>query len=754
MKTPHAANRGLTLNIGAVSDIRCLTTVCLTALTLLLSPLLHATQTRTWTQGDPSDYDKAILKNLSLRSDGRLSLAPKSRELFDTGSPYLWALAQDSKGTLYAGGGNNARLYRIPPDGKGKLLCELDALEIHALAVDSHDRLYAATSPDGKVYRIGSAGKPELFYDPKAKYIWALAFDTQGDLYVATGDQGEIHRVAPDGKGKVFFRTEETHVRSLALDPKGNLIVGTEPGGLVLRVSPAGEGFVLYQMSRREVTAVAVSSDGAVWAAGVGTKQAPPVPPVSTPPPAPPPSASAVTVTVGGPAAGVAPQRTAPPPPAPPAAPGVSGGSEVVRIDPDGLPRRMWSHSADVVYAMAFDAQGRPVLATGNKGTLVRIENSAQYTSLLTVPVTQITALVASRDGRLLASTANTGKVYEIGPGLEREGSVESDVFDAGAYTLWGRLSFEAALNGGQVSVVTRTGNLDQPQKNWSPWSSPIASAKGARISSPSARFVQWKATLAGDGAKSPDLDSVDVAYLPKNIEPRFDGVESTPPNYKFPPTVTPLITVTPTLSLSPMGKRAPGPSSSSSDLTPAMQYAKSWIGARWSASDPNGDPLIFIVEIKGAAETEWKLLKDKVTERYLSFDSTAFPDGEYRIRVTASDAPGNPPAEALTARMESDPFWIDNTPPRITGLAATRSGNKVEVRWHAADALNNISKAEYSLDGGDWKVAAPVTHLSDSPELDYVLTLDAAPGEHIIAVRVQDDYDNQCVEKTVWNRL
>ena len=465
MRPTHTANRGLTLSSGAFSDTRCLTSVCLTALLLFFSPLLHATQTRTWTQGDPSDYDKAILKDLSLRSDGRLSLAPKSRELFDTGSPYLWALAQDSKGNLYAGGGNNARLYRIPPDGKGKLLCELDALEIHALAVDSNDRLYAATSPDGKVYRISSAGKPELFYDPKAKYIWALAFDSRGDLYVATGDQGEIHRVAPDGKGKVFFRTEETHVRSLALDPKGNLIVGTEPGGLVLRVSPAGEGFVLYQMSRREVTAVSVSSDGAIWAAGVGTKQASPAPAPSTPPPAPPPSTAAVSVTVGGPA-GVAPPRTAPPPPVSGAAPGVSGGSEVFRIDPNGLPRRMWSHSADVVYAMVFDAQGRAVLGTGNKGTLVRIENPAQYTSLLSVPVTQITALVASRDGRLLASTANTGKLYEIGPGLEREGSVESDVFDAGAYTLWGRLSFEAALNGGQVSVVTRSGNLDQPQKN------------------------------------------------------------------------------------------------------------------------------------------------------------------------------------------------------------------------------------------------------------------------------------------------
>jgi hypothetical protein len=187
-----------------------------------------------------------------------------------------------------------------------------------------------------------------------------------------------------------------------------------------------------------------------------------------------------------------------------------------------------------------------------------------------------------------------------------------------------------------------------------------------------------------------------------------------------------------------------------SGDITPAMQYAKGWVGARWAASDPNGDPLVFTVEIKGAAETEWKLLKDKLNEKYISWDSTAFPDGEYRLRVTASDAPGNPPAEALAARMESNPFWIDNAPPKISGLAASRAGNKLEVRWHAADALNNIAKAEYSLDGGEWKVAAPVTRLSDSPELDYMLSLDAGPGEHTIAVRVQDDFDNQAVEKTV----
>jgi hypothetical protein len=680
-----------------------------------------------------------------MRSDGRLSLAPKSREVFDTGSPYLWALAPDSKGNLYAGGGTNAKVFRIGADGKGKLLVELDALEVHAVAVDSQDRVYAATAPDGKVYRINAQGKLEVFYDPKAKYIWALAFDAAGDLFVATGDQGEIHKVAPDGKGKVFFRTEEAHVRSMAFDSNGNLIVGTEPGGLVIRVSPAGGGFVLYQMPKREVTAVAVSADGSIWAAGVGTKQAPPSPapsPSTAPAPAPP----APGVTVGG-TASVTPRPAAAP--APTSAVTVSGGSEIYRISRDGAPRRMWSHASDLVYTIAFDAKGRAIAGCGNKGSVIRIETPSLYTALLSEPVTQVTAIVAARDGRLLAATGNTGKLYEIGPGLEREGSVESDVFDAGAYTLWGRLSFEAGLNGGRVSVTTRSGNLDQPQKNWSPWSAAITSGKGGRVSSPPARFIQWKATLAGDGATSPDLDSVDVAYLPKNVEPRIDSIEATPANYKFPQTVTPLVTLTPTLSLPPIGKRAPAPSPSG-DMTPAMQYAKGWVGARWAASDPNNDPLIYTVEIKGANETEWKLLKDKVSEKYISWDSTAFPDGEYRIRVTASDAPGNPPAEALTSRMESNPFWIDNTPPKITGLSASRAGNRLEVRWHAADALNNIAKAEYSVDGGEWKVAAPVTKLSDSPELDYALSLDAGPGEHTIAVRVQDDFDNQAVEKTV----
>jgi sugar lactone lactonase YvrE len=666
-------------------------------------------------------------------------------------------VARDSKGNLYAGGGTNAKLFEIPAGGKGKLLAELDALEIHAIAIDAHDRVYFATAPDGKVYRLNAEGKPEVFYDPKCKYIWALAFDGKGNLFVATGDHGEIHRVAPDGKGQVFFQTDETHVRSMTFDGAGNLIVGTDPGGLVLRVTPAGEGFVLYQMSKREVTSVAVARDGAIYAAGVGNKQGGSAPP---PPSVPPPSGSASAAS-GSAAPGSAPpsgQALRPSVTPPPASSTVTGGSEVYRIEPDGNPRRVWTNPQDLVYAITFDSSGRAVLGTGNKGNIYRIESPTVYTSLLTVPVSQVTSLLTDSAGHFYAATGNVGKVYEIGPDLEREGTLESDVFDSTLYSLWGRLSYEGTLRGGQISIAARSGNLDQPQKNWSKWGQAATTSKGARAHCPGARFVQWKATLtASPKGDSPELDSVDLAYLPKNIEPHVDLIEITPPNYKFPPATLAQfgwMGLQPTLTLPPLGRHGSSSSlsapSESATVTPSMQFAKGYIGARWLANDPNGDSLVYTVEIRGANETEWKPLKERLSEKYYSWDSTAFPDGDYRIRVTASDAPSNPPAEALTARMVSDNFTIDNTPPRITAMSAARTGGKLHVRWHAADALNNIERAEYSLDGGDWLTAEPVTRLSDSMDLDYDLALDASAGEHTIAVRVYDAYENLATDKTV----
>jgi sugar lactone lactonase YvrE len=702
------------------------------ALGFLCSALSLGGSTKTWIQSESADFEKGNLHHISIRSDGRLTLAPKSTELFDASAGYLWGLAIDSHGTLYTGGGPGAKLYSVTAAGVHKKVADFEELEVHAIAIDSHDQVFVGTSPDGKVYKIGADGKAAEFYNPKQKYIWSMAFGPHGDLFVATGDQGEVHRVDRNGKGAVFFKTEQTHARSLVFDAKGDLIVGTDPGGLVIRVGADGKGFVLYQMAKREVTALAVAKDGSILAAaGAG----------SAPPAAAPAAPGAVQI--------VDPSKA---PPTPTPAPSQSGaGTDVYRIHPDGRPEKLWTGARDSVYAIAFDSEGRVLLGAGNKGTLYRIDTPTLYTSLLTVISSQITGLASGPGGALYAATGNVGKIFRIGPGLENEGTIESDVFDSGQFSQWGRLKYDGDTHGGKISVVARTGNLDRPEHNWSTWSAPVTTATGAKPALQPARFLQWKATMTGPA----DLDAVEVAYLPRNVAPKVEEIDVTPVNYKFPVAATTpfAIPAAPaTINLPALTKHqttaTPTPSIDLSGLS--MQLAKGWLGARWNASDENGDTLSFTVEIKGTKEKEWKPLADKVREKHVSFDSTAFPDGEYRLRITASDAPSNVNDEALNASGISAPFYIDNTAPEITALRAARESAAVRVHWHAADALNIIKRAEYCIDGGEWKLVDPVGKLSDSLALDYDLTLPATAGEHTVAVRVTDDYDNVAVAKVV----
>jgi hypothetical protein len=716
-----------------------------------------AVDTHFWQHGDRADFESGTLKNLSLRADGRIFLAPQFTEIFDSSTPYLWTLAIDSKGNLYTAGGGTgsgtAKIFIIDRAGKSRPFAELDGLEIHAIVLDGKDEVYAATDPDGKIYKIGSDGKPKLFYDPHQKYIWGMAFAGNGDLFVATGDQGEIHRVTPSGVGSVFFKTEETHARSLAIDAKDNLIVGTEPSGLILRVSPSGpglmgKGFVLYQSPKREITAVAVTGDGAIYASGVGNKTAvaqaaPPPPPAPSPalPGVPAVGNARITPVTGGPG------------------PSIAGGSEVYRINPDGSPRKVWSNAQDIVYAIGFDAGGLPLVGTGNRGKIYRLDSDTVSTLLLDASPTQVTGFGRGpKGGDLYAITGNIGKVFRIGPAFEKQGSFESPVLDAGAFAYWGRISYRGL---GKITVYTRSGNRSHPESNWSPWaalqSDSIAAAcdscGAGRTVSPSARFLQYKIDLTpAAGQPEPEVSYVQVAYLPKNVAPVVEAVDITPPNYRFP---AQLLSLTPSnsITLPPIGQqRSNATAPLEGGISQTLNYAKGFEGARWLASDENNDSLVYRVEIRGVKESGWKLLKDNVKEKYLSWDTSAFPDGEYVLRVTASDSPSNPPDQALTASLISDPFLIDNTPPQILNLAGgAAAGNKLEVRWTAHDARSTIDHAEYSVNGGDWVLIDPVSRLSDSPEEEYHLLIDRpSAGEQVIAVRVSDEFDNQAVDKVV----
>ena len=62
------------------------------------------------------DADAHTQKSVNAMARWLPRLAPRLRELFDTSSPYLWALAQDSKGNLYvAETDTGRRVQRFKP---------------------------------------------------------------------------------------------------------------------------------------------------------------------------------------------------------------------------------------------------------------------------------------------------------------------------------------------------------------------------------------------------------------------------------------------------------------------------------------------------------------------------------------------------------------------------------------------------------------------------------------------------------------
>ena len=312
---------------------------------------------------------------------------------------------------------------------------------------------------------------------------------------------------------------------------------------------------MLYQSPKREITAVAVTPDGAIYASGVGNKTA--VAQAAPPPaPAPTPILPGV-VTVGN--ARITPVTGGP-------GPSIAGGSEVYRINPDGSPRKVWSNGQDIVYSIGFDAGGLPLLGTGNRGKIYRLDSDTVSTLLLDASPTQVTGFGRGpKGGDLYAITGNIGKVFRIGPGFEKKGSFESPVLDAGAFAYWGRISYRGL---GKITVYTRSGNRSHPESNWSPWatlqtetSAAACDSCGAgRTVSPSARFLQYKIDLTpAAGQPEPEVSYVEVAYLPKNVAPEVATIDITPANYRF-PVQSLSLTPSTSITLPPIGQQKSAP--------------------------------------------------------------------------------------------------------------------------------------------------------------------------------------------------
>ena len=719
--------------------------------------LILADGTRVWEQSKFDELIKGTPDGVAVCSTGGLELAPAFTLLSTTPSTYLWSIAADPRGNVYAAAGSPARVYRVTPDGKSSVLFEPHELQVQALVVDKSGVIFAATNPDGKIYKLehrnGAAEKTasekdsvdatwnsSLFFDPSSKYIWDLAFDREQNLYVATGDPGQILRITPEGKQSVFFNSDEANIRVVAFDIKGNLVAGSDGSGLIYRITPGGDAFVLYSAPKKEITALAIAKDGTIYAAAAGEKHAGGIPAGI---------GGTVSIPSSGPSAGSPPTTSTPSSSVTSVVnltTGAAGGSEIYRIAPDGSPSRIWSSHEDLVYALSFDHQGRLLAGTGNRGHIFAFSGPDQYTDLLKATASQVTAFSLAPGGGLYVSTSNLGKVFLLGADSASEGTYQSDVFDAHIFSRWGRTEFRGS---GNVELFARGGNVDNPDRNWSRWKK-IDLQKDALVSAPAARFVQWKAVLHS-GEHAPRVESVGINYLPENVPPVFDEVT---------------VQVGVRYQSLPKGG-ATDATQQHFDVTPVSMHDRDSIGVKWIVHDDNDDQMVYSVYYRGDGQTRWLLLKDNLTDKFYSFDASLLPDGGYTIKVVASDAPSHSPGEALTAEHESALFEVDTTPPQIENLAASANGAQLHISFRAVDSFSPIKRAEYSVDAGDWQYIEPVGQLSDSKTESYDFRLPLAGDpvspvkpleklksadqiEHVVVVRVYDRYDNMSSAKTV----
>jgi hypothetical protein len=747
---------------------------------LLLATALttaFAEGTRTWEQSKFDDLTKGTAKGVAIRSKGGLELAPALKPLFATPSTYIWAIASDSSGVIYAATGAPARVYRVAPDGTASIIFEAKELQVQSILAAKSGILYAATNPDGKIYKLehkpGAAkpadpkAKPDatlpvdpnwtatVFFDPASRYVWDLALDPTGNLFVATGDGGQILKVTPTGEHSVFFKSDENHIRKLAFDAKGNLIAGSDGSGLIYRITPSGEAFVLYSAAKREITALAIDDKGNIYAAGVGEKRGatpqfggsfgnpnPPMTPISGTP------IGGATVTIGA----ASPQ---PPGPFPFPGLGATSGSEIYRIAPDGAPFKIWSSREDIVYALAFDPQGRLLAGTGNRGHVFAVNPGigGDYSDLLKTTATQVTAFAPAPNNGLYAATSNLGKLFTLSAATTADGEYESDVFDAHIFSHWGRAELRTT---GNVDLWARAGNVDNPDRNWSPWKK---LGPSNTIDAPPARFLQWKAVLhpaEKSGAPAPSVDNVLINYLPNNVAPQVDDVTVQIGVHYQPQPRLPNTDVTTTIN----GQAQPHFEAP----VPTVRDPDS-IGVKWTAHDDNDDQLTYALYYRGDGATRWLLLKDNLTDKFYSFEASLLPDDGYTFKVVASDAPSHSPGDGLTDEKESARVEIDTTAPRIEALTASAESNgELHVSFHATDGFSPIKHAEYSLDAGDWQFIEPTGKLSDAKSEDYDFRITAASTapsrkntppesramEHVIVVRVYDRYDNLGTAKFV----
>lgn len=643
--------------------------------------------------------------------------------------PFLLTAAAIPGGGFLVGTGNQGKVFKVDSGGAATLLGEAPEGQVFSVFARRDGSLLAAASPQTKIYRYGAKGR-ELFFDPAATYVWAMAEDAAGRLLVATGLPGRLYRVDAKGQGELLYEGAEPHIRSLLVLPGGDLLFGSAGQGLVLRRSEkGGEPRVetLYDAAEPEIGALTQAPDGRIFAALIASE------------------ASQVDLAAAGEnQAGEGGEKGGEGTVVGTRAAKATGPRSVV-IELRGREgRKLFELQDETVHSLLF-ARGFLWAGTGQEGNLYRFKDDVLVREAH-LDNKQVVALLPQGDGLALATT-DAAALYRLGAGRRLAGDYTSKTLDARESASFGLLRAEGRKSAGaSFSFEARSGATDTPDPTWTAWQklppSPGDSDGFSLAGVSPARYLQVRARLERQAsAEAPRLDALEISYRQENRAPRIDKLEVLPPGEilvpaGFNPTTTTFEPWSPNkegifTSIKTEEEKGEGRLKS--------LYKKGYRTLRWTASDANGDPLRYTLELQpeGAPENQWLKVADRLDDDHFSFDSTVLPDGRYRFRLRVVDGEGRAAGAGLEAVRLSEPVEIDHSPPRVLARRpGVEKGGRRQVEIDLEDA-SPLREVVYSVDGGDWRRLEAVDGLLDGRRETVAPELPA--DARFVVVRVTD---------------
>jgi hypothetical protein len=650
---------------------------------LLVALPVLAVQPVNWQQHTFEEFAAGKGAGVELRAEGAVQLAPALEALAEVEAERIWSLTSGPDGTLYAGTGDLGRIYALPPKGAPTLLFDSPELAIHSLALGPDGSLYAGTAPDGLIFRIDPKSQVSTLAQTGSAYVWDLTFDPRGTLFAATGQPARVLSISPAGKVDTLCALADQHAMSL-LFHRQHLYAATAQAGRVYQIADT-TARLLCETGYEEVHRLAVTAEGALYA------------------------------TALSPASGDQKEKSA-----------------LFRIDPEGPALALWQGEETQLLDLLAEADGTLLATATQPAQLCRFAPEGRLSLVARFEDFAPSCLARLPSGALCLGASQSGGLHRLSAAFAGEGRFESSVEDFEVQARWGSLRWRAELPAGaRLAFQTRSGNSREPDPTWSPWSAEFEPS-GSPLSSPPARFLQYRALLRGAAGSTPVLRGVEIAALPANLRPEIKSLEV---QLYQPP--------------------GPGDGQDQGQGGPPLRgrrlpQRKSLRLLRWQAQDANDDKLSYTLYVKGEGQQEWKKAEEGLEQSSFVWDTETMPEGLTQLRLVASDALDNPPAQALGTERLSAPFLVDNSPPELALELEGRDPLRLVLR--CSDRISPIQRAQYLVDYGDQaQQLVAEDGLFDSREERARFAVEGlAPGEHVIAAQVWDLLDNVGVVQLV----